>query len=122
MAVEDISSTANTLMASRLDLAKRIIQEGIDIIPGEHALITYARYASIDVPFAQEKYHIKNIISNLTPMEFYGGSDLMSALSLASTLYVGSDRPIHIILISDGGMDDSSIAINLPKIFTLSLV
>ena len=105
MAVEDIPSSENTQMVSRLALAKRLMQEGIDIIPGEHALISYAREASVEVPFSSDTDHIKNIISNLTPMEFYGGSDLMSALSLASTLYVRSDTPVHIILLSDGGVE-----------------
>ena len=122
MAVEDIPSSENTQMVSRLALAKKLMQEGIDIIPGEHALISYAREASVETPFSSDTDHIKNIISNLTPMEFYGGSDLMSALSLASTLYVRSDTPVHIILLSDGGVEGWSAPIILPNIFSLSFI
>ncbi len=122
MAVEDIPSSENTLMVSRLDLAKKLIQDGIDIIPGEHALITYARNASVDVPFSWNNYHIKNIVSHMTPVEFYGGSDLMGALSLANSLYVHSDIPIHIILLSDGGLESADSTVTLSRTFTLSLI
>ncbi len=122
MTVEDISSEENHMMISRHDLARKMILEGIDMIPGEHALITYARDASVETPFSGEKDHIKNIISHTSPVEFYGGSNLMSALSLANSLYGGSNMSIHIILLSDGGMENTTPSVALSQIFTLSFI
>lgn len=101
MAVEDISSE-NHIMMSRFDLAKKMIQDGIRDIPGEHAIITYARDASMESPFTENKEHSINVVLGLNPVEFYGGSNLMGAISLANTLYAKSATPIEMILLSDG--------------------
>lgn len=45
MAVEDIHDRGNTSSRSRLDLARSIVMSGVTLIPGKHAIITYARNA-----------------------------------------------------------------------------
>jgi von Willebrand factor type A domain len=122
MAVEDIPSTEKGMMISRLDLAKKLALLGIESIWGEHAVISYARQASVESPFLSEKAFTRDIVSSLSLIEFYGWSDSEAALSLARTLYAGSSVPIHIVVLTDGEMTGEKQDVSLPENLDLTFV
>jgi von Willebrand factor type A domain len=110
------------MMMSRLDLAKNIIREGIEKIPGDHAIMSYAREASLENPFSSEKGFLSETLSGLSQVEFYGGSDVMAAISLASRLYGESRSPIRMIIVTDGGSTSSADSVKPLPLFDMTFV
>ena len=107
MAVEDIPWIQKGMQQSRLDLAKKVLHQWIRNIPWEHSIISYAREATIESPFTQEKEYLDSIIENLRYIEYYGWSDIPNALHSIRTLYGSTLADMRVIVISDGGMSSS---------------
>lgn len=102
MAVEDIAHSTDSMRVSRMTLAKSLIQDGISQRGWEHAILSYARDARVESPFSSDSEFLSKIVDGLSVVEFYGGSDIGSALTLADMLYGKWDAPVDIIFLTDG--------------------
>lgn len=122
MSVEDISGGFSNTLKSRLDLAKSIISSGISSIPGDHAIIGYARTASVLVPLSQKNIYTENIISNIQPTVLYGWSSIEDALRLVNSLYTDKNQAFHIILLTDGGDSNMGEFPIIPSYAQLTIV
>lgn len=103
MMVEDIIDPVTHVVQSRLDTAKYIIQKGISQIPGDHAILTYARSAGVLAPLGHDHTFLLSAIEGIIPTVDNGGSDVSMVFTLFDKLYVHHPRPIRVILLTDGG-------------------
>ncbi len=122
MAVEDIHDRGNTSSRSRLDLARSIVMSGVTLIPGKHAIITYARNAWILAPFTSDIPTLGSTLSHIEPILENGGSDINAAFALINTLYTTNNHQINIILLTDGGDTGSGALPSLPPGATLRII
>lgn len=121
MAVEDIVSSGN-LMESRLDLAKSIITSIVDRWASSYGIITYARSATLRIPFSHDRELFLDTLTGVEPTLIYGGSDVRWALDLVRMAYLASRDPIHIVLITDGGMTGEGVFPELPSDTSLTVI
>lgn len=122
MSVEDMPGSLTGVAMSRLDFAKTLVQDGVSRTVWEQALIVYAREASLVSPLSSDSNYLISRISDISPVELYGGSDVLSAISLAKMLYWASDVPLRIIIVTDGGSTNTDTALNIPDYFHISLI
>lgn len=122
MSVEDISDPVSKIERSRLSVARSLISSGITIIPGHHGIVSYARSAGVVSPLSPDQTTLKQAASSIDLVMDNGGSDITAALTLIDTLYSGSDEPIDIILLSDGGDTSTSLPKELPSHLSLSII
>lgn len=121
MSVEDISFSG-TLTKSRLDLAKDIIRETLEKYKTSYGLITYARSASMSMPFSSDIWVFLDTLGGIEPTLVYGWSDISAALELVRIIYLGSSEPLHIVLLSDGGMTGDWKLADLPSNSSLTVI
>ena len=120
MGIEDISTQKSSVMMSRFDLAKELIETSIS---GETAMISYARHASVVFPMSTDTNSTRAFVHTLRPTQMNGGSDISSAFELIQMLYASTKHPIHVILLSDGGDSASgTILPSLPSYARLSII
>ncbi len=101
MLVEDMSSSGNIMM-SRLDLAKKYIYQDINSRSWSIALITYDKNASLLVPRTLDRESFREILSAVTPLDIWGGSDLSAGLSLFAKLRQPDDTRVDLVILTDG--------------------
>ncbi len=123
MGVEDILLSP-TQHESRLDLAKAIILRDMLTHDGDMWLITYDRSPLLALPLTRERTLLRNIVSSITPREYYGGSDIYSALSLVTKLYGTSSSSLDIVILSDGGYSPEGVSAlpDIPSLSTLRII
>ena len=122
MGVEDIVESGS-ILHSRLDLAKAIIDGGIRQRWWEHAIIGYARSAWVLAPFSSDRAFLTSVVSGIQPIDIYGWSDISAAFLLVRSLYGGLGTPIEMILLSDGGSSTSIDTItDLPERSSLTII
>ena len=68
MAVEDMKDVQSELITSRLESARALVMSGVELTPGEHGIILYARSAGILTPFTMDREMLKKNIANITPV------------------------------------------------------
>ena len=101
MSVQDIAD--GKFFRSRLDAAQELMRTTIaqDDAPSAHAILSFARYATLQTPFTEDISHLENIITGLTPTPYGGGTDITEALKTASHLYKNTQN-LSIIILTDG--------------------
>ena len=122
MAVEDMKDIQSELITSRLESARSLVMSGVETIPGEHAILLYARSAGVLIPFTMDREILEKSIANITPVTDNGGSDVSSVFALVGSLYSVHTTPLHIILLTDGGDTGGSSLPPLPPNTTLSII
>ena len=76
MVVKDISAE-NFSIISRLDTLKNVLQNFQEKMFYEMGIMTFSRYATLEVPFTTDKILLKNVISGISPIIYGGGSDFL---------------------------------------------
>jgi hypothetical protein len=105
MLAEDILGSGG-LTSSRLDSAKLYIREHLKT-DREYALITYARSASLIMPFTRDRTMIEKVLKNIESPHLDWWSDLNTALTLLSLAY-REHTPYEVVILTDGGTTSST--------------
>lgn len=113
MAVEDIRDTSSNIISSRLETAKDIALRMMRTEDSRGALIVYARDPAVVTPLTDDIDTLESSLSHISPVLDNGGSDVGSVFSLINTLYALHEKPLHVVLFTDGG--DTS-ALPLPEV------
>lgn len=113
------SMNARDVSPSRLGRAKQRIEDLLDLSKGvKMGLIAFAADPHMIVPMTDDKDTIKHLLSSLdTDLVYVQGSKLSPALDMAATALEnepGNNKAI--IIISDGGFEDSSAIYTAQKL------
>lgn len=90
--------------------------------PYKIAVMTFARYPTLELPFGSDKELIKNVISGISPVIYGGGSDFMKALEFIKNTYKNT-KNINIITLTDAEFfDDFSGDFSFPDSWNIFFV
>jgi Ca-activated chloride channel homolog len=113
------SMNATDVQPSRLVHAKRKIEDILNLAQGiKIGLIAFAADAHMITPLTEDKETVLHLLSSLeTSIMYVQGSRLSSALDMASNMLekeTGDNKTL--LIISDGGFEDSSAIVNAKKL------
>jgi Ca-activated chloride channel family protein len=119
------SMNAKDIKPSRLVRAKQKMEDLLNLSKGvKIGLIAFAADPHIITPVTEDKETIRHLLPSLeTDLAFVQGSRLSSALDMAATLLEaepGNNKAV--LVISDGGFEDSSAIITAKKLAEKGLV
>lgn len=80
MSVRDISTSDGTELVSRLEVAKIFAKNIVEKNFYNMAVATFSRNMTLETPFTNDKFLVKNVISGIEPLVYGGGSDIFLAL------------------------------------------